>query len=229
MRWCAPSAAVGCSSCTPTTPRTRSARSATGTRRSARGASARTRSWSCSATRGPVVCRWSSRPPGTPPRTAATSSCSAPCGMPETRRATLALVGVTAIWGSTFVVVKDAVERMPVTDFLTWRFALAALAMLALRPRSVAALGAAGRRAGLLLGVALGSGYLLQTLGLQHTSAAVSGFITGMFVVLTPLGAAVLLRQAPSRLAWLAVSVATVGLALLSLRGLSVGSGELLT
>jgi drug/metabolite transporter (DMT)-like permease len=147
--------------------------------------------------------------------------------MPD--RPTLALVGVTAIWGSTFVVVKDAVEKMPVADFLAWRFALAALAMLLLRPRAVAALGRDGRRAGATVGVALGAGYLLQTVGLQHTSAAVSGFITGMFVVLTPLGAAVLLRQRPSATAWLAVAVATVGLGLLSLHGFSVGYGELLT
>ena len=144
-------------------------------------------------------------------------------------RPTLALLGVTAIWGSTFVVVKDAIAQMPVTDFLTWRFALAALAMLVLRPRSVAALGAQGRRVGVLLGLALGTGYLLQTLGLQHTSAAVSAFITGMFVVLTPLCGAVLLRQAPGAQTWGAVVVATVGLALVSLNGLSVGSGELLT
>jgi drug/metabolite transporter (DMT)-like permease len=141
----------------------------------------------------------------------------------------LALVGVTAIWGSTFVVVKDAVEQMPVTDFLTWRFALAALAMLVLRPRSVARLGTTGRRVGVALGLALGTGYLLQTLGLQHTSAAVSGFITGMFVVLTPLGQAVLLRRPPAATSWVAVLVATVGLGLLSLHGFSVGSGELLT
>ena len=145
------------------------------------------------------------------------------------RGPTLALVAVTAVWGSTFVVVKDAVERMPVTDFLSWRFALAAVAMLLLRPRTVAALGPAGRRAGLLLGLALGAGYLLQTLGLQTTSAAVSGFITGMFVVLTPLGAAVLLRQPPPPVAWAAVGLATAGLALLSLRGWAVGGGELLT
>jgi drug/metabolite transporter (DMT)-like permease len=142
---------------------------------------------------------------------------------------TLALVGVTAIWGSTFVVVKDAIERMPVTDFLTWRFALAALVMLALRPRSVARLGQQGRRAGIVVGTALGVGYLLQTLGLAHTSAAVSGFITGMFVVLTPLGAAVLLRRTPPPSAWVAVVVATAGLGLLSLRGFSIGFGELLT
>jgi drug/metabolite transporter (DMT)-like permease len=149
--------------------------------------------------------------------------------MPDTRRATLALVGVTAIWGSTFVVVKDAVEEIPVTDFLTWRFGLAALAMLVVRPRSVAALGPSGRRAGLLVGLALGAGYLFQTVGLQHTSAAVSGFITGMFVVLTPLGSALLLRTKVDGSAWLAVVVATAGLALLSLHGLSVGYGELLT
>jgi drug/metabolite transporter (DMT)-like permease len=154
--------------------------------------------------------------------------------MPERRTGpatapALALLGVTAVWGSTFLVVKDAVERMPVTDFLTWRFALAAAAMLVLRPRAVAALGPAGRRAGVLIGLALGTGYLLQTLGLEHTSAGVSGFITGMFVVLAPLGAAVLLGQRPSPAAWASVAVATLGLALLSLHGTALGSGELLT
>lgn len=140
-----------------------------------------------------------------------------------------ALVGVTAIWGSTFVVVKDAIAKMPASDFLTWRFGLASLAMLLLRPRSVARLGASGRRAGVLVGLALGAGYLLQTVGLEHTSAAISGFITGMYVALTPVAAAFLLRTAPGRAAWVSVAVATSGLGLLSLHGLSVGSGELLT
>lgn len=144
-------------------------------------------------------------------------------------RPTLALIGVTAIWGSTFVVVKRAVEQMPVSDFLTWRFALAALAMVLLRPRSVASLGTAGRRAGALAGVALGVGYLLQTLGLQHTSAAVSGFITGLFVVLTPIAAFLLLRSPLSWSAAAAVALATVGLGLISLHGFSIGQGELLT
>ncbi|MCU1588406.1 MAG: Threonine/homoserine efflux transporter RhtA, partial [Frankiales bacterium] len=160
-------------------------------------------------------------------RTDATSSCSAPSGMLD--RPTLALVGVTAIWGSTFVVVKRAVEQIPVADFLAWRFAIAAVAMLLLRPRSVASLGTAGRRSGVLVGLALGAGYLLQTVGLQHTSAAISGFITGMFVVLTPLVAFVLLRQRVSWIAGAAVVLATGGLALLSLHGSSIGYGELLT
>ena len=148
---------------------------------------------------------------------------------PRILPATLALLGVCVVWGSTFVVVKDAIGRMPVADFLAWRFALAALAMLALRPRTVASLGSAGRRAGLVLGLALGAGYLLQTFGLRSTPASVSGFITGTLVVLTPLAAAVLLRDRPSRAAIAAVSLATVGLGLLSLRGASLGGGELLT
>lgn len=139
----------------------------------------------------------------------------------------LALLAVTAVWGSTFIVVKDAIGRLPVTDFLTWRFGLASLAMLALRPRAVLALPPAGLRAGVLLGTALGAGYLLQTLGLQTTPAAVSGFLTGLFVVFTPLCAAVLLRTRPPRLAWVAVGVAALGLGLLSLRGPSSAAGPL--
>jgi drug/metabolite transporter (DMT)-like permease len=143
--------------------------------------------------------------------------------------AVLALVAITAIWGSTFVVVKDAIARMPVMDFLAWRFGLAALVMIALRPRSISRLSAAGRRAGLLLGLALGIGYAAQTLGLRTTPASISGFITGMFVVFTPLFAGVLLRRRVGRAAWLAVALATLGLGLISLRGFFVGGGELLT
>jgi drug/metabolite transporter (DMT)-like permease len=143
--------------------------------------------------------------------------------------AAAALVAVTAVWGSTFVVVKDAVERMPVLDFLTWRFALAALAMVLLRPRAVARLGTRGRREGLWLGLALAVGYGTQTFGLQHTSASVSGFITGMFVVFTPLIAGLLLHRTVGSVAWIAVAVATAGLALLSLHGFRIGGGEALT
>jgi drug/metabolite transporter (DMT)-like permease len=145
------------------------------------------------------------------------------------RLATAALVGVTAIWGSTFVVVKDAVDRMPVMDFLAFRFLLAALLMLLLRPLVLGNLGRNGLRHGVLLGIPLGVGYVGQTVGLQYTSAAVSGFITGMFVVFTPLIAAVVLRSPVGAAAWTAVALATVGLGLISLRGWAIGPGELLT
>ncbi|MDQ1689849.1 MAG: hypothetical protein QOK42_2824 [Frankiaceae bacterium] len=72
-------------------------------------------------------------------------------------------------------------------------------------------------------------GYITQTFGLAHTRASVSGFITGLFVVFTPLIAALLLRKSVTRMAWIAVTLATGGLALLSLRGFSIGFGEALT
>lgn len=152
--------------------------------------------------------------------------------MPTTRHqrvATLGLLGVTVVWGGTFVVVKDAVERMPVMDFLAWRFAIAAVVMAAARPKAVAALDGRGRRVGVVLGVALGAGYVAQTFGLQHTPASVSGFITGLFVVFTPLCAGVLLRKRIGTTTWLAVGIATVGLGLISLHGLSISGGAAIT
>src|SRR5881275_1075376 len=154
-------------------------------------------------------------------------------GTPATRTterlAVLTLLAVCVIWGSTFVVVKDAIERMPVMDFLAWRFAIAALAMAVLRPRAVRALSPAARRHGVILGFALAAGYVAQTFGLERTPATVSGFITGLFVVFTPLCSGLLLHRRVDKMAWVAVGVATCGLALLSLRGLSVGTGEAIT
>jgi drug/metabolite transporter (DMT)-like permease len=143
--------------------------------------------------------------------------------------ATLGLIVVTAVWGSTFIVVKDAIERMPVMDFLAWRFVLAALVMAAMRPGAVRRLSPAARRHGVLLGLALGAGYVAQTFGLRRTPATVSGFITGLFVVFTPLCAALLLRKRVSPPAWIAVGLSTIGLALLSFHGLRVGTGEAIT
>jgi drug/metabolite transporter (DMT)-like permease len=142
---------------------------------------------------------------------------------------TLALVFVCVLWGSTFIIVKDAVRRMPVMDFLAWRFGIATLAMIVIRPRAVLRLDSRGRRLGALLGLILAAGYIAQTLGLQHTPASVSGFITGLYVVFTPLCMAVLLRRRVNAVTWIAVALATAGLALLSLHGFSIGGGELLT
>lgn len=143
--------------------------------------------------------------------------------------AVCALLAVAAIWGSTYMVAQVAIQTMSVGDFLTWRFAIAALIVLALQSGAVKSLSAQGWRAGAFLGVALAAAYLLQTIGLRTTASSVSGFITGMLVVLTPLMAAVLIRERVSAPVWVAVALATGGLALLSLRGLTVGFGELLT
>jgi len=145
------------------------------------------------------------------------------------RGAAAALVGVTAAWGSTFFLIKDLVERMPVADFLAVRFAVAAVALAAINPRSLRRLSPVQRRRGIVLGLLYGLAQVGQTAGLQHTSAAVSGFVTGMYVVFTPLACALLLRRPVTRAAWLAVAVSTAGLGLLSLRGFSLGYGEVLT
>ncbi len=143
--------------------------------------------------------------------------------------ASVALVGITAVWGYTFLVVQDAVAQMPVMDFLAWRFLVATVVMIALRPTCLRGVTRLELLRGIGLGAILGLGYITQTYGLRYTSAAISGFITGMFVVLTPVMSWVLLRRKTNRNTWLVVALATVGLALLSLNGWSVGIGELLT
>lgn len=143
--------------------------------------------------------------------------------------ALIALVLVCVVWGSTFLVVQRAVERMPVMDFLAVRFVVAAAAMFALRPTCLRGVTRQELGMAVALGIALGLAYITQTYGLLHTSATVSGFITGMYVVFTPVISWIILHRKIGRNTWFVVVLATVGLALLSLTGWSVGVGELLT
>jgi drug/metabolite transporter (DMT)-like permease len=143
--------------------------------------------------------------------------------------ATGALLAVTAGWGSTFFLIKDLLERVPTLDFLAVRFAIAAVFLTVLFPRAIGRLDAASRRHAALLGVVYGVAQILQTAGLAHTPASVSGFITGLYVVCTPLLAAVLLRSPIGPMTWAAVALATAGLGVLTLDGFSVGYGEALT
>jgi drug/metabolite transporter (DMT)-like permease len=131
-------------------------------------------------------------------------------------RAELALIGVAAIWGLTFTMVQDAVEELPVLDFLGYRFAAAAVLVALIFRRSLKALPRDGWRAGFLMGVFLTASYVLQTFGLQHTSASNTGFITGLFVVITPVLAAIFLRERIGALGWSAAVVSAIGLYLLS-------------
>ena len=143
--------------------------------------------------------------------------------------ATVALLAVTASWGSTFFLIKIVLEELPVLDFLAVRFAIATVALLLIFPRAVGRLSPRALRSGVVLGLLYGIAQILQTTGLAHTPASVSGFITGMYVVCTPLLAAPLLKQRIGALTWCAVLLSFGGLAVLSLRGLSVGYGEALT
>lgn len=150
-------------------------------------------------------------------------------GTRGTGAATAALVVVTAIWGSTFVVTKDATEGFALLSFLTWRFGIAAVVLTLLALPAWRRTPAVTVRRGAVVGLYLGAGFIAQTWGLQLTSAAVSGFITGLMVVLTPLVALVVYREPVPGRAWIGVGVATLGLALLALQGLSLSPGALLT
>lgn len=143
-------------------------------------------------------------------------------------RALLVLVAVTAVWGVTFVQVKDAVALYPLFAFLAVRFAIASLTLTPVAAARLRALGRSGVLAGSLAGLLLGGGFALQTAGLQRTSVSSTGFITGMYVVLTPLLALALFRVRVGGAAWFGVGLATLGLALLS--GIHGGSavGDLL-
>ncbi len=143
--------------------------------------------------------------------------------------ATLALLAMTACWGSTFFLTKDLLDRVPVLDYLAVRFAIATVALFLIFPRALRATSAEARRHAVVLGVLYGIAQILQTAGLAHTAASVSGFITGMYVVFTPLLAAPLLKQRIGAFTWAAVGLAVVGLAVLTLSGFSVGYGEALT
>ena len=139
-----------------------------------------------------------------------------------------ALLAVSASWGMAFVVMKDPIAKQNVNSFLFTRFAFAVVAMIALKPSVLKIISPEILRKGLLAGLFLGTGYIFQTLGLAIAGAAITGFITGLYVVSTPLIAWIVLRQKIDLYTWGCVITATAGLALLSLHGWSVGYGELL-
>jgi len=147
----------------------------------------------------------------------------------QSRLATLLLVALTAVWGSTFFLIHELVETLPPVDFLAVRFTLAAVVMVVAFWRQVRALDRRELAIGVGLGALYGLAQIAQTQGLATTPASVSGFITGTYVVLTPVLTALLLREKVARSTWAAVALATVGLALLSLNGVSIGVGEAIT
>lgn len=138
-----------------------------------------------------------------------------------------ALLGVAATWGAVFVLMKDVIDRQDVNSFLSTRFLLAFIILVLVRPKSLTLISRDLVTKGALLGFALGTGYIFQTFGLQQTTPAITGFITGLYVVITPLIAALFLKEKLAPLIWVSVLLATIGLGLLSIRGWQVGVGEI--
>ncbi|MCU0226877.1 MAG: DMT family transporter [Bryobacterales bacterium] len=148
------------------------------------------------------------------------------------RLATYALVGICLVWGATFTVIKTALDDVSAVLFLALRFGVATFALwLGLRSRSPIRVDRPVMGAGFLLGLALFGGYLFQTVGLRFTTPSRSAFLTGLFIVLVPLMAAMVQRRLPSPSEAGGVLLAFAGMALLSgpVTGSPTAQGDLLT
>ena len=144
------------------------------------------------------------------------------------RLAPIALISLAASWGLAFIIMKDSIERQSVNSFLFTRFAVAVLFLIAFKPTVFRAITKDLFLKAFAAGLLLGAGYILQTEGLARTGAAITGFVTGLYVVATPLISALILKKKISLFTWGCVGLATLGLALLSVRGWSMGFGEFL-
>ena len=147
--------------------------------------------------------------------------------MKKTSIAAISLMVVAASWGFGFVWMKDAIERQPYFDFLALRFTIAAGVMFLIRPQLVRHINLNFLNRGVLLGVALGLGYVTQTIGLEQSTAAITGFFTGLYIVLTPVFAWLLLRQIIAGKVLLGVIIATIGLGVITLGGLGFDVGTI--
>ncbi|MDU5843931.1 MAG: DMT family transporter, partial [Cutibacterium avidum] len=131
---------------------------------------------------------------------------------------------MAALWGSTLVVMKGVYAHMSPENLLACRFTLAAAAFGILFPKAWRA-DMRTIAKGAILGVLFALGQLLQGVGLGSTQAATNGFIASLYVVFTPLIAAVIFRKKVSNAVWGAVALATVGMGVLALDPSSLGSG----
>ena len=140
----------------------------------------------------------------------------------------LGLLATTAVWGGAFLVMKDSLVRQGVYSFLASRFILAAAFMFMYKPKSLTGLDRKFVKRAVLIGLLLCSGFIFQTFGLTQTTVSNTGFITGLYLVFTPLISWLLLKREIFKVQWLAVLVATIGLYFISFNGISVGIGEIL-
>ena len=129
-------------------------------------------------------------------------------------RAELALIGVTIIWGSTFVVVKSALAEVSTFLFLALRFTVAALALGIIYRRAFRRGSLAG---GLLAGVLLFAAYVFQTLGLELTTPSKSAFITGLAIPMVPLLGSLVYRIRPRLFEVAGILIASFGMAFMTL------------
>lgn len=153
-------------------------------------------------------------------------------GFKATRLPELMLVLVAALWGLTFLGTQFTLRFGGAVELVAWRFGIATLMLVAINLRHVRGLTRAEVKAGLLVGLPMAAGYVLQTEGLNSIESSRSAFFTALYVVLVPLAQALLLRRAPSRVTWVGALFAFGGLTMMSVGeggGWGLGRGEILT
>lgn len=142
----------------------------------------------------------------------------------------LALLTAAVIWGSSFIVMKDAVAGVPVFLLLAIRFSIACALLGVIFRKRLKASGRALLGHGAVCGVLLLSAYATQTFGLTTTSPGTNAFLTAVYCVLVPFMAWALYRKRPTGYNWAAAIMCVTGIGLISLSGdLSIGTGEMLT
>ena len=139
----------------------------------------------------------------------------------------LALVSVAIIWGASFVLMKPAIDQEPFWDFLATRFTIATLVMIIARPKSIVAIRGKLLWSGILMGGFLGLAYIFQTINLGLTTAAITGFLTGLYVVLTPIFARMFFKQRVRLQVWVGAVLAVIGLGFISITGFSFEPAQL--
>jgi drug/metabolite transporter (DMT)-like permease len=146
--------------------------------------------------------------------------------MPTKRLLADIALGVCAlIWGTTFVVIKDALANVSVVAYLALRFGLAAIVMAIIYGRTLRDLTRPAVSAGVQIGVFMFGGYVFQIAGLKYTTPSKAAFVTGMFVVFVPILLALFGHRRISIWIWLGAGAAFVGLYFLTLS--PGGFGEL--
>lgn len=150
--------------------------------------------------------------------------------MSKQLKSDLILLFVTMIWGTTFIIVKNAVKLVPVYNFLFLRFLVAFLVLAAIYFKKLKTIDMRTLIISSIIGIMLFAGFALQTTGLKYTSASKSGFITGFSVVLVPMLEAVLLKAKPSKSSIAGIILAVVGLGFLTTNiEFSINFGDFLT
>jgi drug/metabolite transporter (DMT)-like permease len=144
-------------------------------------------------------------------------------------KADLSLLLVAAIWGTTFVLVKEATQSIPPYTFIALRFTIGFAALALLFHKRLRRANRQEIKAGLIIAIFLYGGFITQTLSLQTTAASITAFITGLCTVMVPLIAFALLRHRPATGSLAGVALATVGMGLLTIKdGLSLAQGDVL-